>query len=119
MDKSKQIALLKTIGMSNGSIMKIFFITGGLIGISGTIIGGCLGVLISLNLQNIKGFLETIFEVNLFNQTVYYLTQLPSKLILSDVLLTLTISILLSLLSTIYPAKKASKINPAEVLRYE
>ena len=119
MDKNKQIAILKTIGVSNFSIMKIFFICGTTIGVVGTALGTALGTLFAYNIENIRHFLENVFGLNLFNPTVYFLSQLPSKVFVGDVVIVSSMSILLSFLATIYPAYKASKTNPAEILRYE
>lgn len=119
MDKNKQIAILKTIGVSNFSIMKIFFICGTTIGVTGTVLGTVCGTLFAYNIENIRHFLENIFGLNLFNPTVYFLSQLPSKVFVGDVVIVSLMSILLSFLATIYPAYKASKTNPAEILRYE
>jgi lipoprotein-releasing system permease protein len=119
MDKNKQIALLKTIGMSDQSIMGIFFICGTIIGLVGTLCGTIIGITFSVNINGIRAFLEKIFGVNLFNPEVYSLTELPSRIATLDVLITVSLAIVLSFLSTIYPAKKAAKINPAEILRYE
>lgn len=118
-DKNKQIALLRTIGFTKNSVMRIFLICGSLIGICGTLIGGILGVIISKNIQSIKVWLEKMFDLELFSPTVYFLTELPSKVLLSDILFIVGLSLLLSFLSTIYPSYKASKTNPAEILRYE
>ena len=119
MDKNKQIAILKTIGASSKSIMSIFVICGSFIGFVGTSIGCLVGVLIAQNIQTIREFLENVFHLDLFNPTVYFLSQLPSKLYLSNVILVVAMSTLLSLLATLYPAYKASKTSPAEILRYE
>jgi lipoprotein-releasing system permease protein len=119
MDKNKQIALLKTIGMGKGSIMSIFFICGSFIGFLGTFIGAVLGIIFTLNINAVRAFLEHIFGVDLFNPSVYSLTRLPSRILFSDVFLIVSLSMVLSFLSTIYPARKAAKINPAETLRYE
>lgn len=119
MDKNKQIALLKTIGITDISIMRIFFICGSTIGVIGTTTGVILGTLISYNLESIRKFIEYISGKNLFNPTIYYLSQLPSKVFISDIISISAMSIILSFLATIYPALKASKTNPAEVLRYE
>ena len=119
MDKNKQIAMLKTIGVTNVSIMKIFIICGTLIGIVGTTLGVMVGSLFAYNIENIRHLLENIFGLNLFNPTIYYLSQLPSKVFISDIIIIASMSIFLSFLATIYPAYKASKTNPAETLRYE
>lgn len=119
MDKNKQIALLKTLGMKNNGIMRIFFICGSFIGFIGTFTGSLIGIIFSINIQKIQLFIENLFKVKLFNPSVYLLTNLPSKIMLKDVLLVVFISMLFSFLATLYPAKKASKINPADTLRYE
>jgi lipoprotein-releasing system permease protein len=78
-----------------------------------------IGIVFSLKINSIEAFLERVLNVNLFNPTVYSLTQLPSKILVSNVVLIVLMSLLLSFLSTIYPAKKATKIHPADALRYE
>jgi lipoprotein-releasing system permease protein len=118
-DKIQQIALLRTVGFTKISIMQIFFICGSIIGCLGTTLGVSLGVLVSSNLQTIKIFLEQKFSIQLFPASVYYLTELPSKIVMSDVVMIVSLSLILSFLSTLYPAYKASKTNLAEVLRYQ
>ena len=119
MDKNKQIALLKTIGVSSNSILRIFFICGSFIGCVGTIFGVILGVIFAYNIETIRQFLENIFHKNLFDPSVYFLTQMPSEIKFQDILMVVIISLLLSFLATIYPALKASKTDPIEVLKYE
>ena len=118
-DKSKQIALLRTIGFTRKSIMRIFLICGSLIGVMGTLIGTTIGILFASNIQVIKTFIENTFNLELFSPAVYFLTDLPSKIIISDILYIVFVSLFLSFISTIYPSYKASKTNPAEILRYE
>ncbi len=118
-DKNKNIALLRTLGMSKTSVMKIFLICGSSIGVVGTFLGLTIGVLFSANINSIKRFLESMTDTTLFNPAIYFLSTLPSKIFISDVILITGIALAVSFLATIYPAYKASKSNPAEVLRYE
>ncbi|GHU14251.1 ABC transporter permease [Alphaproteobacteria bacterium] len=117
-DKEKDIAILRTIGLARASVSRIFFMTGAFVGVSGTIIGTILGLLFSLNIQKIQAFLESFTDMQLFAPEVYFLTHLPSLLRPVDVLITVIVSLLLSCLSTLYPSKKASRLNPVEILRY-
>jgi lipoprotein-releasing system permease protein len=118
-DKKKNIACLRTMGMAKASVMRIFLICGSLIGVSGTLLGLIIGVVFSININNIKKFLESLTDTNLFNPAIYFLSQLPSKIFVSDVVIITGMALVLSFLATIYPAYKASKSNPAEILRYE
>jgi lipoprotein-releasing system permease protein len=118
-DKLQQIALMRTIGFTKQSVMRIFFISGSLIGFLGTFFGVALGILIAKNLQSIKLFLESKFNIQLFPASVYLLTELPSKIIFSDIIYIVGISMSMSFLSTLYPAYKAAKTNPSEILRYQ
>jgi lipoprotein-releasing system permease protein len=118
-DKRSDIAIMRTFGASPKSIMQIFMIQGALIGIIGTVIGAVIGILIALNIETIIPFLENLFSVQFLAKDVYYISDLPSKLIWSDVIAIVVLSFVLSLLATLYPSWKASKINPAEALRYE
>jgi lipoprotein-releasing system permease protein len=118
-DKNKNIALLRSIGMSKAAIMRIFLICGFSIGMVGTMLGLIIGLLFSANINNIKKLLESITGSNLFNPTIYFLSNLPSKIFISDVVAIVLMSLILSFLATLYPAYKASKSNPADILRYE
>lgn len=118
-DKRADIAIMRTFGASPSSIMKIFIVQGALIGIIGTALGALFGILIALNIGTIIPFIEGLFNVQFLAKDVYYISDLPSDLIWSDVVTIVSVSFLLSLLATLYPSFKASRINPAEALRYE
>ncbi|CAN4274540.1 LolE ABC-type transport system, involved in lipoprotein release, permease component [Methylophilaceae bacterium] len=118
-DKRADIAIMRTFGASPGSIMRIFMIQGALIGVIGTLMGAVFGVLIALNIDTIVPLLERIFHVQFLAKDVYYISDLPSKVEWLDVITIVVMSFVLSMLATIYPSYKASKINPAEALRYE
>lgn len=118
-DKNKNIALLRTMGMEKASILRIFLICGSSIGFVGTFFGFVIGVLFSTNINAIKHFLEGLTGANLFNPAIYFLSTLPAKVFVSDVVLIVSMSLIISFLATLYPAYKASKADPAEILRYE
>jgi len=118
-DKRADIAIMRTFGASPGSIMKIFMVQGALIGVIGTVLGAFFGILIALNIDTIIPFIENLFHVQFLSKDVYQISDLPSDLIWSDVTAIVMVSFVLSLLATIYPSYKASRINPAEALRYE
>lgn len=118
-DKRADIAIMRTLGASPISIMVIFIIQGALIGLIGTVLGAIFGILIALNIGTIIPFIEHLLHVQFLAKDVYYISDLPSDLIWSDVITIVIMSFVLSLLATLYPSWKASKINPAEALRYE
>lgn len=118
-DKNKNIALLRTLGMSKAAVMRIFLICGSSIGFVGTFLGLVIGVLFSANINNIKRWLESATDTTLFNPTIYFLSTLPSKIFVSDVVIIVSMTLVLSFFATLYPAYRASKSNPAEILRYE
>jgi lipoprotein-releasing system permease protein len=118
-DKRADIAIMRTFGASPRSIMQIFIIQGALIGIIGTLLGVALGLLIALNIGVIVPFIENLFHVQFLAKDVYYISEVPSQVLWSDVTAITLTSIILSLLATLYPSYKASQINPAEALRYE
>jgi lipoprotein-releasing system permease protein len=119
MEKNKDIAILKTMGATSRNIMKIFMLQGLIIGVIGTILGSAAGLTIALNLEQISMFLEKTFGFKFLPSDVYYLSSLPSQVNYADVALIITATLLISFLATIYPSKKASRIDPAEALRYE
>ncbi len=118
-EKSRDIAILRTLGASKFTVMKIFFLSGTTIGIAGTSFGSIIGVLFAKNISSIQSFLEKFTGNNLFAAEVYFLSQLPAKIILADVISVICLSLFLSILATIYPSWKASRLEPVEVLRYE
>jgi lipoprotein-releasing system permease protein len=118
-DKRPDIAILRTLGATPASIMKIFIIQGALIGVIGTLIGVAGGVLLALNIDVVVPFLERLFSVQFLSREVYYISELPSDLQRGDVLMIAAVSLVLSLAATLYPSWRASRIQPAEALRYE
>ncbi|MBU1223598.1 MAG: lipoprotein-releasing ABC transporter permease subunit [Gammaproteobacteria bacterium] len=118
-DKQSDIAILRTLGAKPASIMKIFIVQGTFIGVFGTLLGVAGGVLLALNLETVVPFIERLAGADLFPADVYYINELPSKLDWSEVGLISVISLLISLVATLYPSWRASRINPAEALRYE
>ncbi len=118
-DKQADIAILRTLGASPGSIMKIFIVQGAMIGVIGTLMGALGGVLLALNVETVVPAIERLFGVHFLAKDVYYISELPSKLMWSDVTVITAVSLVLSLLATLYPSWRASRTNPAEALRYE
>ncbi|MGB7543899.1 MAG: lipoprotein-releasing ABC transporter permease subunit [Burkholderiales bacterium] len=118
-DKQSDIAILRTLGASPGGIMKIFIVQGALIGVLGTLIGVAGGIVLALNVGVVVPFLERLFGVQFLSPQVYYITELPSDLQRGDVGVIAAVSLVLSLLATIYPSWRASRVNPVEALRYE
>jgi lipoprotein-releasing system permease protein len=119
MEKSKEIAILKSMGASRSSIMKIFSFQGLIIGVTGTAIGCVGGFTIVPNLNEIVGFIETVFGITAFPSDVYYLDKLPSEIMYLDSFLIVIFSILICFLASLYPAWRASRMDPVEGLRYE
>ena len=118
-DKQADIAILRTLGASPASILQIFVVQGVLIGVVGTFIGVVGGVLLGFNIDVVVPALERIFSVQFLSKDVYYISDLPSDVQWSDVIVIGVVSLVISLLATIYPSWSASRVNPAEALRYE
>ncbi len=118
-DKQSDIAILRTVGATPSDILKIFMTQGSVIGVLGTIGGVALGILLSLNLETIVGFMEATFGIKFLAADVYFISDLPADLRSTDVLQVATIALALALLSTLYPAWRGARTMPAEALRYE
>ncbi len=118
-DKKTDIAILRTIGMTPFSIMKIFFYQSLISGIIGIIIGVILGVLLSFNIESVVLFLEQLFNFQLFPKDIFYINNLPSEVQVFDVLLVTIVAFVLTILSAIYPAYKASKTKITEAIKYD
>jgi lipoprotein-releasing system permease protein len=119
MEKTKDIAILKSMGATAASIMKIFVLEGLIIGVIGTLFGVVSGLLIALNLEPIINVIQKITGQNFFSKDIYYLDHFPSLVVPSDVVLISVTAVLISFLATLYPAWQASRMLPAEALRYE
>jgi len=119
MEKNKDIAILKSMGATATTIMKIFIYQGLIVGVVGTFFGCIAGLTIALNLQKISLLVEKLFNFKILPGDVYYLSELPSKVNYSDVVVIVIGTLTICFLSTIYPARRASKLDPAEALRYE
>jgi len=118
-DKQSDIAILRTAGATPADILRIFITQGGVIGIAGTVAGIILGVTLALNLENIVQFMEGVFGIKFLAADVYFISDLPSELRVSDVLKISSIALILALLSTLYPAWRGARTMPAEALRYD
>jgi lipoprotein-releasing system permease protein len=118
-DKTKDIAILRTLGMTRGGVLRIFLLIGSFVGTMGTLSGLGLGLVFTWNIESIRRGLESLLKTNLFPDEVYFLSTLPAQLEGGDVAVTVLIALCFSFLATLYPAWKASCCNPVEVLRYE
>jgi lipoprotein-releasing system permease protein len=119
MEKAKEIAILKSMGASRKSIIKIYSYQGLIIGLVGTFLGCVAGFIIVPNLNEIVGFIESVFGIVAFPSDIYYLDRLPSEIQYMDSFLIIIFSIAICLIASLYPAWRASKLNPVDGLRYE
>jgi len=118
-DKHADIAILRTLGAAPASIMKIFVVQGAVIGLIGTALGVAVGIVLALNIDVVVPFIERTFHFHILSSEVYYISELPSDLEWRDVVSVAGVSLILSFIATIYPSWRASRVNPAEALRYE
>ena len=118
-DKERGIGILRALGFTRNQILRIFIYIGSIVGILGTILGTILGIIITINIGQIQIFLENLFDSQLFAPEIYFFNIIPSKILMSEIIIIVSTALFLSLLSTLYPAWRASKIEPANILRYE
>ena len=118
-NKTRDIAILKSIGVLNKSIVKIFFLVGVIIGTTATIFGIILGVVFSIYVENFRQFLSNVFNISLFPEEIYFLSTMPSEINLSSIFIISLCSILITIIVSIFPALKAAKLDPVQTLKYE
>ncbi len=118
-EKGRHIAIMRTFGMTRGAILRIFFICGAAIGVTGTVLGVIAGVLFTIYIQEIQGAVEALSGTSVWDPELRFLTRLPAVLQFGDVMLTCTVSLVFAFLATLYPARRAAKLDPVEALRYE
>jgi lipoprotein-releasing system permease protein len=118
-NKTRDIAILKSIGVQNNSIIKIFFLVGFIIGTTATLFGIFLGVIFSIYIENIRSFLSSIFNISLFPEEIYFLSKMPSEINVNSIFIIALCSIIVTILVSIYPARQAAKQDPIKSLKYE
>ncbi|MEM5492170.1 lipoprotein-releasing ABC transporter permease subunit [Hoeflea sp. AS16] len=118
-DKGRDIAILRTMGATSGSVMRIFFMTGAAIGVTGTFAGFVLGVVVCLNVESIRQFFSWLSGTTLFNPELYFLSQLPADMDTGETIVVLVVALALSFIATLIPSWRASRLDPVQALRYE
>jgi lipoprotein-releasing system permease protein len=118
-DKTSDIAVLRTMGASQGSIMRIFLITGAAIGVVGTLVGFLVGTLVCLNIESIRQFLSWLTNTEIFTPELYFLSKLPAEMDVGETFAVVLMALTLSFVATVYPSWRAARLDPVEALRYE
>jgi lipoprotein-releasing system permease protein len=118
-DKGSDIGILRTMGTTQGSIMRVFMITGASIGVSGTVIGFLLALAICLNIERLRQFASWLTNTDVFSPELYFLSRLPADLNWGETSAVVVMALTLSFLATLYPAWRAARLDPVEALRYE
>jgi len=118
-DKGSDIAIMRTMGATQGSIMRVFLITGAAIGVVGTIMGFVVGVIVCLNIESIRQFISWLTSTELFSPELYFLSRLPADMDMGETTAVVVMALTLSLLATLYPSWRAARLDPVEALRYE
>jgi lipoprotein-releasing system permease protein len=118
-DKGSDIAILRTMGASQGSIMRVFFITGASIGVVGTSSASIVGTVVCLNIESIRQFISWLTSTELFTPELYFLSKLPADMDVGETVAVVVMALTLSFLATLYPSWRAARLDPVEALRYE
>ena len=118
-DKGRDIGILRTMGATQGAIMRVFLITGAAIGVIGDFVGFLVGLLVCLNIESIRQFMSWLTNTELFSPELYFLSRLPADLDVGETTAVVVMALALSLLATLYPSWRAARLDPVEALRYE
>jgi len=118
-DKGGDIAILRTMGATQGAVMRVFLITGAAIGVVGTLVGLLVGTLVCLNIETIRQFLSWLTRTELFSPELYFLSRMPANMDMGETTAVVVMALSLSLLATLYPSWRAARLDPVEALRYE